>query len=176
MNSDDKHLRAVGPDDEAEVHRLLCVPAVYKYLADGVEPPPSTTSQLLSTAAIDFARHGGGLWALVSSEEPGIFGLVRLTGEGDGELELTYLLHPAVWGSGYATRMAHTAMQYAFGTGLVSLIRAGADVPNSASIAVMQRLGMQFRRAVEYPAGPGVEYVIDAAAFDRNRAASLEIV
>jgi len=175
VNSDDKCLRAVGPDDEAEIHRLLCVPEVYQYLADGVEPPPSIASHLVQTAAVDFERHGGGLWALVASQDPKILGLVRLAGEGDGELELTYLLHPAVWGAGYATRMAHTAMHYAFGTGLASAIWAGADLPNTASLAVMQRLGMRFRRNVDYPAGPGVEYVIDAAAFDDERIERLPI-
>jgi len=173
MNSAERRLRAVSPDDEAEVHRLLCVPEVYQYLADGVEPPPSIASHLLKTAAVDFERHGGGLWVLITSDSPDILGLVRLAREGqeDGnrELELTYLLHPSLWGSGYATRMAHTAMQYAFATGLVSAVWAGADVPNTASIAVMRRLGMRFRRNVEYPAGPGVEYVIDKSAFDRGR-------
>ncbi len=180
MNSDDKRLRAVGPDDEAEVHRLLCVPEVYRYLADGVEPSPSIASHLVHTAAVDFEQRGGGLWVLTASDNPDILGIVRLAREDEGEdnreLELTYLLHPTVWGSGYATRMAHTGMHHAFGSGLVSAIWAGADVPNTASIAVMRRLGMRFRRNVEYPAGPGVEYAIDAAAFDVDRAVPIEIV
>ena len=175
MNSDQKRLRVVTPDDEAEVHRLLCVPEVYQYLADGVEPARSIASQLVRMAAIDFERHGGGLWVLTAFDHPKILGLVRLAGEGNGELELTYLLHPSLWGSGYATRMAHTAMQYAFATGLVSAVWAGADVPNTASIAVLRRLGMRFRREVEYPAGPGVEYAIEAAAFDGDSAVPLEI-
>ena len=45
-----------------------------------------------------------------------------------------------------------------------------------ASVSVMTRLGMQFRREVQYPAGVGVEYVMEAAAFDGGRIELLSIV
>lgn len=160
-------LRNIGQADEAEVHRLLCVPAVYEYLADGAEPPPSLTADWIAAAVGDSV--GNGIWALRFPHERVILGVVRLADDGKGELELTYLLHPDLWGLGYATRMAHTAMDRAFGLPGVSTIWAGADVPNAASIAVMERLGMRFRRKVEYPAGEGVEYAIEAAEFDGSR-------
>jgi RimJ/RimL family protein N-acetyltransferase len=50
-------------------------------------------------------------------------------------------------------------MQRAFEAGHVEQIVAGADMPNTASVAVMRRLGMTFLRTVQYPLGPGVEYV-----------------
>jgi hypothetical protein len=42
-------------------------------------------------------------------------------------------------------------------------LSAGADVANAASFAVMRRLGMHFRKNVQYPLGAGMEY-----EFDRN--------
>ena len=45
-----------------------------------------------------------------------------------------------------------------------------------ASVSVMTRLGMQFRREVEYPAGVGVEYVMKVTAFDGGRIELLSIV
>ena len=71
--------------------------------------------------------------------------------------------------------MAHTAMIQAFETGLVATIWAGADVPNKPSIAVMERLGMQLRREVQYPMGPGVEYQMTAKEFDPARIEALPI-
>lgn len=59
--------------------------------------------------------------------------------------------------------------------GVVSTIWAGADVPNKASIAVIKRLGMQFRREVQYPLGAGMEYQIEAAEFDPARIELLSI-
>lgn len=87
-------------------------------------------------------------------------GCVRL--EAQPELrsaELMYVLHPRHWGAGLATRMSWTVMQQALQGGSVDRIVAGADAPNTASVAVMRRLGMTFLRSVQYPAGPGVEYV-----------------
>ena len=118
---------------------------------------------------------GGGVWVLSDGADPHLGGLVRLSSDDKGELELTYLLHPDLWGLGLATRMSHAAMMRAFEAGRVSTIWAGADVPNAASIAVMKRLGMRFRREVQYPMGAGVEYEIQADAFDPARIEPMRI-
>lgn len=170
-------LRLVSLDvEEEEIHELLCVPQVYEYLADGVEPAPSIARDWIRQSADDFDRFGGGLWALESAWRHQILGLTRLSDFDDGELQLTYLLHPSIWGRGYATRMAHTAMNRAFTTRVATSVWAGADVANEASVSVLKHLGMSFRRDVDYPAGPGVEYVMTAAAFDDRRFDPLPVV
>lgn len=168
-------LRSATPQDEEKIHQLLCVPEVFEYLADGKKPPPSIASSWVNSAAADLAKYGGGLWVLVDGADLSLCGLVRLAGDDNGELELTYLLHPSVWGLGFATRMAHTVMTRAFAAGLVSTIWAGADAPNQASLAVMKRLGMQFRREVQYPLGTGIEYQMKATEFDSARIEPLPI-
>lgn len=42
----------------------------------------------------------------------------------------------------------------------IDSVIAGADLPNTASLTVMRRLGMHFYKNVRYPLGAGVEYVI----------------
>jgi hypothetical protein len=66
-------------------------------------------------------------------------------------LQPVNLLHPRWWGHGLATRMSWTVMHQAFEAGHVEHIVAGADTPNTASVAVMRRLGMQVLRTVQYP-------------------------
>ena len=175
MAHNDKYLRLVSPEDIAEVHELLCVPAVYRYLADGVEPDLSITEDWITTSVGDYDRYGGGLWLLECLAVQKILGLTRLSDFADDELQLTYLLHPGLWGRGYATRMAHTVMHHGFSTRVATAIWAGADVANEASISVMRNLGMRFRRDVDYPAGPGVEYVMTALDFDPVRVERLPI-
>ena len=170
------HLRSATPQDAVKIHQLFCIPAVFEFLADGKEPPPSIASAWINAAAADLAKYGGGLWVLVDEADLYVGGLVRLAGDDNEELELIYLLHPSLWGLGLATRMAHTVMSRAFSAGLVSTIWAGADTPNTASFAVMERLGMQFRRKVQYPLGTGMEYQIKAETFDPERIEPLPIV
>jgi RimJ/RimL family protein N-acetyltransferase len=57
--------------------------------------------------------------------------------------------------------MAWTAIAHAFGLSQISAVVAGSDQPNAASLAVMRRLGMRFHQNVQYPLGPGVEYVLN---------------
>ena len=167
---DDLYLRLVRFEaEEEEIHELLCVPEVFEFLADGIEPPFSITRHWVRRSIRDFHRFGGGLWALESPKRHEILGLSQLSGFADGRVQLTYLLHPSIWGRGYATRMAHSVMGRAFATGLVSEIRAGADVANESSIAVLRRLGMIFQNKATYPAGPGEEYAMRSSAFDRAR-------
>ena len=170
------YLRLASLDvEEEEIHQLLCVPEVYEYLADGAEPPAVITQDWIRSSADDLDRFGGGLWALECPASHAILGLTRISDFCDGEAQLTYLLHPEIWGQGYATRMAHTAMTRAFAARKATSVWAGADVANAASVAVMRNLGMTFRRDVDYPAGPGVEHVISASAFDERRIQPLSI-
>jgi RimJ/RimL family protein N-acetyltransferase len=74
--------------------------------------------------------------------------------------ELTYLLDPDHWGHGLATRMAWTAISNAFQYSQIDIVVAGADAPNSASLALMHRLGMRFHKEVLYPLGAGLEYIL----------------
>ena len=93
----------------------------------------------------------------------------------DHQSELTYVLDPSVWGRGLATRMARAAIARAFERGAESVL-AGADGPNVASVDVMKRLGMRFLRTVEFPSGPGVEYVLARTAFDASDDAPISFV
>lgn len=159
------NLERADKQHETQIHQLFCVPQVYEFLADGAEPPPSVAADWLAGAGADARNHGGGLWVLQDGSPASVVGLARLAGDEKGELELTYMLHPSLWGKGLATRMAHTVMAAAFKAGRADTIWAGADAPNTASIAVMERLGMRFRRDVEYPMGKGVEYTMQRNRF-----------
>jgi RimJ/RimL family protein N-acetyltransferase len=48
-----------------------------------------------------------------------------------------------------ATEAARAAPEYAFDAGLFRRIYARTDVPNSASVPAMERLGMKFEREIE---------------------------
>ncbi len=155
----DWHLRRAAATDTSALHELLCIPEVYRYLADNVVPPRSGVEQWIARSDRDFNTCGIGLWVLEDGNGQ-LAGCVRLEADAAGcSAELTYVLHPQFWGLGLATRMSWTVMQLAFARSTIGQIIAGADGPNTASFAVMRRLGMTFLRSVQYPLGPGAEYV-----------------
>ena len=152
-------LRPVETDDLDDVYTLCCIPEVYRYLADGAPPPIDLIRQWIERSNSDFVAHGVGLWLLENDEGRAAGGVSLEVQETDRTAELVYLLHPEYWGRGLATQMSWTVMQHAFDLGRIEEIIAGTDAPNKASLAVMKRLGMRFRRDVTYPMGAGVEYV-----------------
>ena len=153
------YLRRASGEDVEGLYALLCIPLVYRYLADGVAPPRSVIEQWIRRSHADGVARGMGLWVLENRDVYLAGGVCLSTYSQPRSAELTYLLHPQVWGQGLATRMSWTVMQQAFEAGHIDAIVAGADVPNAASVAVMQRLGMHFLRPVQYPVWPGVEYI-----------------
>lgn len=175
MHPPNVYLRKAAPTDEDRIHELLCVPEVFEYLADDEAPSRTITSEWILSAASDSDNYPGGLWLLVIENENECAGVVKLAGDETKELELTYILDPRVWGRGYATRMAHSIMIHAFEEGRTAQIWAGADLPNTRSFGVMKRLGMQFRRKVEYPMGAGMEFEITSKQFDPFRFEPLPI-
>ena len=155
----DWHLRRVGDADTNALYELMCLPEVYRYLADNMVPPRSVLEHWIERSHQDFSKSGIGLWILEDGAGQ-LVGCVRLEANlASRSAELTYVLHPQFWGLGLATRMSWTVMQLAFSRSPIDHIIAGADGPNTASLAVMRRLGMTFLRNAQYPAGPGVEYV-----------------
>ena len=156
-------LRPVSAADAEALLALLALEPVYRYLNDGAPPTRAQLDGWLDAAAA--ARDPGlGLWRL-DAADGALAGCVRLSEGPDGVAwaELSYLLHPARWGRGLATAMSRAALERAFEVGAGDCVIAGADAPNVASIAVMERLGMRFLREVAMPAGPGVEYVLRRA-------------
>lgn len=66
------------------------------------------------------------------------------------ETEVLWALHPDAWGKGYATEVARAALAYGFDRLEMDLIFAITLPDNVASQAVMERLGLTYRRRVDY--------------------------
>ena len=87
----------------------------------------------------------------------GVFLAEALVGHGGlnyvpefGETEVLWALHPDFWGRGYATEVAQASLDYGFDTLGLSLIFAITLPDNVASQAVMKRIGLTYRKRVDY--------------------------
>jgi [ribosomal protein S5]-alanine N-acetyltransferase len=107
------------------------------------------------TAADPFAEQYD-LWPVVEVETGqvvGHCGLLDKEVEGKTEIELTYVLSPAVWGKGYATEIGQAIKQYAFEKMRLERLIALIEPDNQQSEKVAVKLGMSFEKEVIRPGG-----------------------
>ncbi len=160
QTKDDWRLRAADLNDIDGLHALASNPLVYRYLFDGAPPDKEFITRRVAESVANAGETGLGMWFLedVSARYAGCVELRSYPSLRSAEL--TYLLRPSYWGQGLALRMAWTVIAHAFLMSQIDSVIAGTDLPNTASLAVMRRLGMRFHKDVQYPLGAGVEYVL----------------
>ena len=160
QTKDGWRLRAADLKDIDGLHSLAASPLVYRYLFDGAQQDKEYIIRRVAESVANTGETGLGMWFLedVSTRYAGCVELRPYPSPRSAEL--IYLLDPKYWGQGLALRMAWTAITHAFLSSQIDSVIAGTDLPNTASLAVMRRLGMRFHRDVQYPLGAGVEYVL----------------
>lgn len=159
-DQDGWRLRLVTSDDIDGLLALASKRPVYRYLFDGAGPEREFITGRVIQSLTSAADTGIGMWVLENSSAR-YAGCVELRPDLFARsAELIYMLDPRYWGKGLAVRMSWTAITQAFLSPQMDSVIAGADLPNTASFAVMKRLGMHFLRNVRYPLGCGAEYVI----------------
>lgn len=99
-----------------------------------------------------YQKWGFGLWAVVRKPDGRVIGFCGLTRfddvDGKPEIEIGYRLARAFWGCGLATEAVRAARDYAFEIlGLPRLV-AIIDPQNTASIHVVQKVGLRYEKDV----------------------------
>jgi [ribosomal protein S5]-alanine N-acetyltransferase len=148
-------LRPMLPDDAEDYAAIRYHPEVARWLppADGDPLAAARATIDRFTAAWRERRHAP--W--------GVFCDDKLIGHGGlnfvpefGETEVLWALHPGSWGRGYATEVARAALTHGFEALGLGLIFAITLPDNQASQAVMRRIGLTYRRRVEYKGFTGI--------------------
>lgn len=95
-------------------------------------------------------QHGFGIWPVVLKSERRVIGECGITyiPEHGSDVEIAWIFNKAYHGKGYATEAARAVMDYAFGRAGISPLFALIDRANAPSIAVANRLGMEFDRII----------------------------
>ena len=85
------------------------------------------------------------------------------------EVDLGYRFHRRFWGQGFATEAATAALKYGFENLGLQRIIAKAMPENTASLKVMQKLGMTFRGLIKDPCEPHPLVVYDMTLEEYRR-------
>ncbi len=153
-------LEPAGPGDAATLLEHWTRPSVRRFLFDGVAPRASGVAEVITAA-----RTGGGsaLW-LVRERSGGVFaGTAGLRPLEDLGTEILYSLEPEHRGRGYAAEAAGAVLEHAFTRLRLPFLLAEVDEANTASAAVVTRLGMTPFATVPGVLGPMTRYRRDAA-------------
>lgn len=137
-------LRPLSEADVDALRRISNEPLVRRYLWDDEPVSRSKIEKLVAEGERMFSGEGLGLFGvrLRGGEElAGFCGFLRL--EGMEEPEIAYELLPGLWGGGLATEGARACIRYAFEMVGLERVIAGADAPNTASLRVIEKLGMK---------------------------------
>lgn len=157
-------LRPVTGQDHAGLVAHWTSPEVRRFLFDGTVQTPEEITQAIEDSTRSFAAAGYGLWLIHESGATELAGTAGLRPLEDLGLEIIYSLAPGVWGKGYATEAARALVQYALGPLGLPAVLAEVDEGNSASVAVVQRLGMTPFAVVPGLLGPMTRYRSTPAA------------
>lgn len=156
-------LRPVTAADHAALLTHWAAPDVRRFLFDGAMLSAAEIAEAIEDSTRDFGRARYGLWLVYEKDCPDLTG-PDLTGTAGLRpleqigLEIFYSLVPGSWGKGYATEAVRTVLDHVLGPLGLPEVLAEVDEGNTASIAVVQRLGMTPFDLVPGLLGPMIRY------------------
>jgi [ribosomal protein S5]-alanine N-acetyltransferase len=151
-------LRPVTASDYAALQAHWAAPDVRRFLFDGAMLSPAEISEAIEDSTRDFAAAGYGLWLIQVQDRTDLTGTAGLRPLDDLGLEIFYSLAPASWGKGYATEAARAVVEHAIGPLGLPEVLAEVDAGNTASVAVVERLGLTAFEVVPGLLGPMTRY------------------
>jgi len=164
------HLRPYRNSDVDALHALWTDPVVRRHLWDDIVITRNRAAQVIQASIDCAAAHGVGQWVVYPAGASALIGFCGLSFiDETPEIQLLYGLAPPYWGCGLATEAAHAVLRHAFSALRRERVYAITDTPNTASVAVMQRLGMQFDARFQHHGLDSLRYVITQEAFASRR-------
>jgi len=152
-------LRPWSLDDIDALHQIWTDPQVRRYLWDDEVIPRERAAAAVEAGVAEASQNGVGLWCALRKPAGALAGFCGFRYIDDSpDIELLYGLLPDYWGLGLATEAARAALEYGFDAARFTRIYARTDVPNRASVRVMERLGMEFEKETHLDARPTFIY------------------
>lgn len=152
-------LRKMFPEDAATFFALNSDPEVIRYTGDAPFDSVDAAREFLQAYQEVYQREGYGRWSvcLLSTDE--CVGWCGLRYQSDVQLtDLGYRFFREWWGRGLATESGAASLAYGFEQLGLNEIIARAHTANTASIRVMEKLGMEHWKDEDMDGVPGRYY------------------
>lgn len=122
-------------------------PLVLQYLHEPLVTTEEEARQIIRKIIMPQYKMNLGRWALHTKDNNRFIGWCGIKyNSATKETDLGYRLSNETWGKGYATEAAEYTLQFGFDTLHLKRIIAHAHVQNTASINVLEKIGMKYVR------------------------------
>ncbi len=157
-------LRHFAPDDATHFYMLNQDPEVLRYTGD----KPFETVESARDFLVNYdqyKKYGIGRWAVIARSDAQFLGWCGLKYQtATDEYDLGFRFFRSHWNKGYATEAAAASIDAGFERFGLQVIIGRAMIQNTASIKVLQKVGMQYHKTDLCHGAEAVIYRIEKAA------------
>ena len=163
-------LREMTPDDAEQTYLLNIDPLVIQYTGDKAFESIDAARQFMESYD-HYQRYGFGRWATIRKEDNAFLGWcgLKYMPEVD-EYDLGYRFFRKYWGQGYATEAASACLHLGFTRFQMPRIVGRAMSANTASIRVLEKVGLRFQYPYSFDGEDGVLYALDQSSWQESQA------
>lgn len=138
------YLRELHVNDAKDFYQLNADEEVLRYTGD-VAFPSIRDAELFLQNYSHYQNYGFGRWAVIDKKTDNFLGWcgLKYTPEKD-EVDIGFRFYRKYWGFGYATESAKVCLAYGFEKFNLQRIVGRAMSENSASIRVLEKIGMHW--------------------------------
>jgi len=154
-------LRPFADEDAEDLFALNADPDVVRHTGDSAYPSIGAVRTFIR-AYDQYEKYRMGRLAVVSRSGGAFLGWCGLKFHpDDGLVDLGFRFHRRHWGFGYATEAARACLHYGFTVLKVDRITGRALAANTASIRVLEKIGMEHAGDAVFHGEAGVVYILD---------------
>jgi len=160
-DTDRLRFRGWRNDDFDPFHAICSNSRVMKHVGDGKVWQSERTHQFIQSAIETLWDHGYCQWALIHKAENKLIGYCGFR-KTDEFPEIGWRLAPEFWGQGLATEAAKAALKYGFVVLNFNRVTATVQTANTASVRVIEKLGMTLEQRVDRDGREILTYAVGA--------------
>ena len=158
-------LREINPDDAGDFFNLNENPNVIKYTGDKAFQNIDGAREFLENYQ-DYRLNGYGRWAVISKVNNEFLGWCGLKyNSSTEETDVGFRFFEHYWNKGFATESAGACIDYGFKNLNLNTVIGRAMQDNTASVNVLEKLGMKYLIDFDFDGHKGVIYKIESRDF-----------
>ncbi|UFH32482.1 GNAT family N-acetyltransferase [Chryseobacterium sp. C-71] len=160
LETDRLLLREFEITDAQNFYELNLNPNVIKYTGNSAFKDIDEAETFLQNYS-DYQKNGFGRWAVINKSTQDFIGWCGLKyDEKLDETDIGFRFFEHLWNKGYATESAKACVDYGFAKLNLKTIIGRAMKENTASIKVLEKIGLQYQRDFNFDGQEGVIYSI----------------